>query len=310
MRAPVTLAAALAFAAGCLSPQDMPTSSIEIPLQQTGSDGNLYHLNGAFTIAAGDGSTIHVPAGSNAAQVVVPHVPPGIAMISLDAGWSLLESTDSGTTYATVDAIVSSPNPNVVRVLANQPTSMEMQFIVRKPNGTLTISLGVDPAPRELAGGVIADMGTLDYAPYTNARFDFAIYFDVPPTRTITADGLKQLTFDSTANNAMEAFNDTNGLFVNTVAPAMAGGDLHYTVTAQADGTTVVQGSYSGANSPGSTLQFGPHTVDPAVPVDADGYPTDEFFYDPFVPFTLDTFFDDGDATLDGQLRLRFIPPA
>lgn len=308
MRTTVTIVAALACAGGCISSQDHSTSSIEIPLQQTGSDGALYHLNGSFTILAGNGSTIHVPAGNNAPQVVVPQVPPGIATITLDAGWSMLVSTDGGATYTTVDAIISSANPNILRVLANQPASTEFDFIIRKPNGVVTISLGVDPAPRELAGGIIAQTGTLDFAPYTNARLDFAIYFDVAPTRVTLADGSKQLSFDSESNNAMEAFNDTNGLIANTIAPGMSGGSLQYTVTAKTDGTTEVAGTYSGANSP-TTITFGPHTVDPAVPVDSSGFPVDEFFYDPFVPFTMDSFFPDGDATLNGQLRLRFIPP-
>lgn len=305
----VMFVAALAIAGGCVSNADHATSTIDIPLQQTGSDGNLYHLNGAFTIVAGDGSTIHVPAGSNTPEVVVPRVPPGIASISVDPGWSLLVSSDGGMTYTNVDAIISSPNPTVIRVLANQPASTEFDFIVRNPNGVLTISLGVDPAPRELAGGIIGQTGTLDYAPYATAKLDFAIYFDVAPTKTTLADGTKQLVFTSSANNAMEAFNDANGLIATMVAPAMSGGYLQYTVSAKPDGTTEVQGNYQGANEPGSLLEFGPHTVDPAVPVDADGFPVDEFFYDPYVPFQLDTFFPDGDATLTGQLRLRFIPP-
>jgi hypothetical protein len=32
------------------------------------------------------------------------------------------------------------------------------------------------------------------------------------------------------------------------------------------------------------------------------------FFYDPFMPFTQDTFLSTGDATLTGQLRMRFLP--
>lgn len=291
--------------AGCVSTEPPVTSSVDIPLQQVGPDGALYRLVGTFSIMAGNGSTITVD-GSGTSTTVTANVPPGIAFVTLDPGWMLEQSTDAGTTFTAVDAIVSSPNPVVLRALPNHADTVEFDFIVRKPTGSVTISFGVDTTPRELSGGIVIQTGTLDYAQYVNKRFDIAIYFDTAPVKQTLGDGTKQLVFDTDHNNAMEAFNDPIGLVQNTVAPGMAGGVLHYTVAAKPDGTTEVAGSYLGLN--GTTLSFGPHTQPVAVPTDADGYPIDEFFYDSELPFTGDTFFDDGDATLGGILRLRFIP--
>ncbi len=306
MRIAVSLALALAVT-GCVSTTPPTTTSVDIPLQQVGPDGAVYHLTGTFSILAGNGSTISVDA-SGTSPTVSANVPPGIAQVTLDPGWTLGQSTDGGTTFTPVDAIVSSANPVVLRVLPNHADTIEFDFIVRKPNGSVTIQFGVDPNPRELAGGIIIQSGTLDYTQYINKRFDFGIYFDSAPVKLTLADGTKQLVFDSQNNNAMEAFNDTIGVFQNTVAPAMAGGVLHYTVSAKPDGTTEVAGSYQGFGSPSSTINFGPHTQLPALPLDADGFPVDEFFYDSELPFTGDTFFDDGDATFGGILRMRFIP--
>jgi hypothetical protein len=286
------------------------TSSLDIPLTQAGGDGNIYHLTGTFDIAEATGSTVSVADSSTAATLTVPEVPPGITSVQLADGWTLERSSDGGATFQPVGAILASPNPSITRVLANQPASVEFDFIVRDANGPLTVQFGVASNPRELAGGMIVSTGTLDYAPYAGKKLDFAIYLEVLPAKQTLPDGTKQLQFTSLNFNAMEAFNDSIGLIATTVAPLMADGNLIYSIAAKPDGTTVIAGNYQSASCPCTTLTFGPDTLAQAVPLDADGFPSDTFIFDSTMPFTVDTSFDDGDATLAGQLRLRLIPPA
>jgi hypothetical protein len=141
---------------------------------------------------------------------------------------------------------------------------------------------------------------------------DLSIYYTLASLDKATLmDGSKQETFTA-GSVGIEVFNDPVGTEANVVAPAMAGGFLFYTVTVHPDGTIEVDGEFDGANSPFTVLHFGPHVMDPASsippPLDADGFAQDVFFYDPFMTFTQTTSLDTGDATLTGQLRLRFIP--
>jgi hypothetical protein len=307
MRTSIALFLATA-AAACTG--NRATSSIDIPLTQTGGDGNVYHLTATFTIAEATGAIVTVDGSTTDPTVTVNDLPPGTTSLSLAAGWTLARSTDAGATFQPVDAILASPNPSTVRVLANQPSSVELDFIVRDPNGSLTVQLGVASKPRELAGGMIVQSGTLDYAPYLGAKLDFAIYHEAAPVKQTLADGTKQLQFTSLQFNAMEAFNDPVGLIANTVAPLMADGNLIYTIAAKPDGTTVVGGTYQSGVCPCTTITFGPDTLAQALALDADGFPVDAFLFDSTMPFTADTSFADGDATFAGQLRLRIVPPA
>jgi hypothetical protein len=305
------LAIALAFASACTHSD--ATSTLDIPLTQPGPDGNLYHLSGTFAITAGDGSLVAVD-GSGTSDSVSVELPPGITSVLLQPGWALSKSSDGGATFAPVDAILASANPALLRVLGNQPATVSFMFLIRDPNGDLTITFGVDTSPRELAGGIIVQSTTGDFmGPYDHARMDLSIYYTLASLdKNTLVDGSKQEVFTA-GSVGIEVFNDPVGTEANVVAPAMAGGFLFYTVTVHPDGTQEVDGEFDGANSPFTVLHFGPHTLDPSmgevlIPLDADGFAQDVFFYDPFMTFTQTTSLDTGDATLTGQLRLRFIP--
>jgi len=85
----------------------------------------------------------------------------------------------------------------------------------------------------------------------------------------------------------------------------MTGGALTYTVSAKPDGTVELSGQLFGRFT---ELDFGPNAIDAIIPtLDADGFPSDEFFYDSTAPFTL-TAPDASTAT--GLLRIRHLLPA
>jgi len=303
---------ALVLAAGCAaSPApDVETGTLQLPLQQPGSDGALYHLNGSFEVISPAGTQTLDGTGAGAALTIT--LPPGLVTVQLLDGWTLTKSVDGGATFAPVSALLGSPNPNAARVLANQPAELSFQFLVRSTTGDLTIGFGVTPAPRELAGGVVVDNdpanATGDYVPYARARLDFAVFYDLAQVDSVVlADGTKDRTFTAGAV-AMEFYNDTLGVLSGTVGPAIAGGFLAYHLAALPDGTQTITGEIDGADTPFTVLTFGPHVLPVNVPLDADGFPTDVFLFDSLVPFSMTTSFDDGDATMIGQLRLRSIP--
>jgi hypothetical protein len=300
---------AIALASGCASApatQDPELGTVRIPLQQRGADGALYHLSAVFEIV-GPGGTQIVDATDFQPSVTLS-LPPGITTIEVLDGWTLERSTDNGATFSPVSALLGTLNPFALRVLANFSDTVVFEFLVRNPNGQVTITFGVDLNPRELAGGIIANTGTGDYAPYTRARMDYAIYHTAFVERITLPDGTKQLLFSSGAV-AAEIFNDPTGLLRDTIAPAFAGGFLQYHIDAHPDGTQEITGELDGFNDPFPVLTFGPHVFQfNALPLDADGFPLDVFFNEANVPFLLSTTFETGDATLDGTLRFRSIP--
>jgi hypothetical protein len=312
MRSSIALITAFSFAAlgaGCMTQDHDATGTLEMPLVDHGPDGALYHLSGAFEITNPDGTVQFADAGANDPSITVK-VPAGITSVQLLDGWDLQKSIDNGATYQPVSALLGSLNPATVRVLANQPASVQFDFLVRDRNGTLTISIGVATHPRELAGGAIIDTGTGDYAPYqtpATKRFDFGVFYTLGQVENATlADGTREHVYTAGAV-ALEVYNDGVGVLANTVAPTFAGGYLAYHVAAKPDGTQEVTGTLQ--SSDGQTvIDFGPHALDPVLPLDADGFPVDQFFYDPFVPFTATTNGATGTSTLAGTLRLRFIP--
>ncbi len=303
-----------ALAAGCAaSPAPAPdaeTGTLQLPLQQPGSDGALYHLDGSFEVISPAGTQTLDGTGAGASLTIT--LPPGIVTVQLLDGWTLTKSVDGGLTFTPVSALLGSPNPNAARILANQPAEIGFQFLIRATTGDLTIGFGVSPAPRELAGGVVVDNdvanATGDYIPYARARLDFAVFYDLAQVDSVVlADGTKDRTFTAGAV-AMEYYNDVLGLLSGTVGPAMAGGFLAYHLAALPDGTQTITGELDGGGSPFTVLTFGPHVLPVNVPLDADGFPTDAFVFDSLVPFAMTTSFDDGDATMIGQLRFRSIP--
>jgi hypothetical protein len=277
-----------------------------IPLQQTGADGALYHLSAQFQVD-GPAGTQTIDATGFESSVTLT-LPPGINTVTLLDGWTLEKSGDGGATYAPVSALLGTLNPFAVRVLANFSDTLTFQFIVRQATGELTISFGVTLHPRELAGGMIIGMGTGDFAPYTGARPDYAIYHDATTQRVTLPDGTKQLVFSSGAL-AAEFFNDPAGQLTGTLGPSFTGGFVQYHFDAKPDGTQAIAGELDSSLPPFPVLTFGPYTlVVNRLPLDADGFPTDVFFNEPGVPFNLDVFLPTGEATMTGTLRFRSVP--
>jgi hypothetical protein len=304
----LSIAAVTPWAPGCAtaSGPESELGTVVIPLQQTGADGALYHLSAQFQVD-GPAGTQTIDATGFEPSVTLT-LPPGINNVTLLDGWTLEKSGDGGASYAPVSAVLGTLNPFVLRVLANFSDTLVFQFIVRQASGQVTISFGVTLHPRELAGGMIIDMGTGDFAPYTGARADYAIYHDATTQRVTLPDGTKQLVFSSGAL-AGEFFNDPVGALIGKIGPSLTGGFVQYHFDAKPDGTQEIAGELDGFLEPFPVLTFGPHTlVFNRLPLDADGFPTDVFINESGVPFNLDVFLPSGEATMTGTLRFRSVP--
>lgn len=318
MRTSMSLITALSLAAsalaatlaGCVvreaAPDAPDTGTLTLPLTQIGPHGEQFRLTSAtFDIAGGSGFAQTVTSGVESEIVLA--VPPGPTTIQLRDGWSL-EQLASGA-FVPVDALLGSTNPAFVRMLASQSAVAEFDFLVRSVNGTLTIRLGVVTTPRELAGPMFVDHATGGLAAYAGARMDFAIFFDLAALdRTALVDGSKQLAYTA-GPAALELYNDALGTLAPLLRTDQTGGFLQYTVTARPDGTIELAGSMSGQTS---VLSFGPHAIDTFLPpLDVGGFPTDAFFLDFSLPFTLDATATDGaGGTLSGVIRPRHLVPA
>jgi hypothetical protein len=306
-------------AAGDVS-DDVPTGEIVLQLVQPGPHGEIFHLSNAiFDVTSASGALTTVDGSGFEAQVTLS-VEPGIATVQLRDGWTLEKSVDDGMTFTPVSALLGSLNPNIVRVLANQPSFVGFDFLVRDQNGTLAITLGIVAAPRELAGGFIvatATDGLSDYALAANRLMDFAVFFNLSSLESVTLDdGTKQRTYTAfgqqaslgpipmpTQAMAAEFYNDHLGTLSGPIASELAAGFLQYTVAARPDGTIELSGLLQGGFT---QIDFGPHAIDAVLPtLDADGFPNDVFFYDSTLPFTQTSL----QGTLAGTLRMRHIPP-
>ncbi|HEY6177445.1 MAG TPA: hypothetical protein VIX73_23470 [Kofleriaceae bacterium] len=315
--AAVALAAA-PLAAGCAEATPaLETGDLLVQLTQPGPHGEIYHLgNATFDIVnLESGTTTTVDGGGVDAQVNVS-LPPGLANVTLRDGWTLEKSTDGGATFAPVSALLGSPNPNVIRVLANQLAFMEFAFLIRQTNGTLGITLGVVTNPRELAGGVLIDTATDELAAYAtggNRTFDFGLFFNLFSLESVTLDdGTKQHVYTAfgqggsfgpfpqpTAALGSEFYNDSLGTYSGPIAHELTGGSLTYTVAALPDGTIQLSGSLVGG---ATDIEFGPSPIDAVIPpIGADGFPADVFFYNSTVPFTQTS----AQGTVTGTLRIR-----
>src|ERR1043166_7839526 len=237
----LALAITTSLASGCAtSSGPAETGTVEIPLQQPGPDGALYHLSAHLQII-GPGYTRAIDA-TDASPSITLELPPGITTVQLVDGWTLSRSVDGGASFVPVQAILASQNPAALRVRANISDTIVFQFFLRDPNGQVTISFGVGLHPLEIAGGLIIATGTGDYAPYANKRPDYAIYHDVFALSRVTLpDGTKDLVVTA-GSSATEIFNDQIGLLQHTVAPALSGAFLEYHVAARPDGTQEVSG--------------------------------------------------------------------
>jgi hypothetical protein len=301
-------------------PDDVPeTGQLVVQLTQPGPHGEIFHLNHAiFDIVPANGIPLTVEGSGSDTQVVV-ELDPGIATVQLRAGWRLEKSSDGGATFEPVGALLGSLNPNTVRILANQPSFVGFDFLVREHNGTLAITLGIVAAPRELAGGFIVSTATGDLANYAlamNRLLDFAVFFNLATLESvILEDGSKARIYTAfgqqgslgpvplpTQAVAAEFYNDKIGTLQGPIADGLHAALLQYTVAAKPDGTVELSGQLSGISG---LIEFGPHPIDAIVPtLDADGFPNDEFFYDATQPFTLTT----PTGSIAGTLRMRHIP--
>jgi hypothetical protein len=327
----VVLAFAIVFTQGCVAggggskggsddASDPTTGQLVFSLRQSGPHGELFQLVGAeFEITDATGGLTFVDSFNDVPSVSAS-VPPGIATIDLLDGWSLLKSTDGGVTFQPVPALLGTLNPQTQRVLANTPIIVSYDFIVRDPNGTVQITLGVNAQPRELVGGVVVQSGTGDLAAYatSNRTLDFAFYFGLATLESVTlADGTKEHIYTAgqltniaspipTINTPVAAdfFNDHIGTLAGPIAADLAGGFLQYAVSAKPDGTVQLSGQYSGQTT---FITFGPSPILLNIPAPGpDGFPADQFFYDPEIPFTATAL----QGTLTGVLRMRHVLPA
>ncbi len=307
---PSRLALALALAAGlgaCDSSSALePTQGqVVVPLTTTiGTD--VYRLAPAQFEVSGPGGTMVLDASSQPSLTV--ELPPGLTTVLLRPGWSLGRSTDGGHNFQPVSALLGSSNPLALRVLANTETTVAFDFLVRNPNGTVTVSFGVDPSPHQLAGGFNVTTATGALAGYAAKRLDFSSYFTVTAqSHRVEADGSKSLVY-TVGGNATEFYNDPIGTLATTIGPAFAGGYLEYRVTAKADGTQEIYGEYYGAADPYPTFIIGPGPLSNNLQLDAAGFPIDAYFHS-VAPFTLTAFVSGVDSSLTGRLILRNLLP-
>jgi hypothetical protein len=325
------LALVAPLAAGCFAEaapggddsSDSPTGELVMPLLQPGTHGELFHLgNAIFDVTDQGGALTTVDGSGNQSSVTLP-LPPGLASVSLRDGWTLERSTDGGATYQPVSALLGSVNPAGLRVLANQPAIVQFSFLIRDISGTLRVTLGVVPDPRELAGGVViatATDGLAGYALPGNNRMDFAIFFQLATLQSVTlGDGTKQHVYTAGIVSggvpgpnpptdtpiATEFYNDTLGIMAGPIAHDLAAIFLQYTVAAKPDGTFELSGEIDGATT---SIVFAPSPIDAVTSptLGPDGFPNDEFFYDSGVPFTLTS----AQGTMSGTLRMRHLVPS
>jgi predicted small secreted protein len=319
-----TLLLAAVPVAGCATApgdgEDPNTGELLLQLVQPGPHGEIYHLsNATFDIVDGTGATTTVTDSGISAQVKVS-LPPGIARVTLRDGWTLEKSTDGGSTFAPVGALLGSLNPNIVRVLANNLVFVEFDFLIRETNGTLSLTLGIIANPRELGGGILIQTATDGLAQYavSNRTLDFGVFFNLLSLERQTLDdGTKQLVYTAFGQQgsfgpvplpaqavAGEFYNDRLGVFSGPIKTDLVGAFLTYTVAAKPDGTIQLNGTLAGGFN---DFEFGPNAIDVVVPtLDADGFPNDQFWYDSTLPFTLT-----GDqGTASGLFRMRHLPPA
>ncbi len=324
--AAAVLAAALPLAQGCATdpgggaPAEGPTGELVIALTQPGPHGEIYHLaNAVFEIDHTETRVTTFVDGSGFDAQATASLPPGVVNITLLDGWSLEKSTDGGVTFQPVSALLGSPNPNALRILANQPAFVEFAFLIRQTNGTLAITLGIVASPRELAGGVVVDSASGDLAGYavgTARTLDFGVFFKLFSLESLTLpDGTKQHVYTAFGEQgslgpvalpstavAAEFYNDDIGT-LSKLAAGFTGGSLTYAVSARPDGTIELSGSLFGTTA---ELDFGPNAIDAILPtIGPDGFPDDVFFYDSTLPFTL----TDAQGTMSGLLRMRHLLP-
>ena len=303
----LSLAAATGLAGCAASSSELPADqgTLELPLTSSTGDGTIYRLSSAtFELNGPAGTTILD--GNAAVPSISVELPPGLTSVLLRPSWVLTRSTDGGSSFTQVDALLGTANPLSFRVLADTTQTLSFNFLVRNPNGQINVRFGVDDSPRQLTGGfrvTTATPPTGVLAPYANARLDFSTFFTLDGAQhLVEPDGAKTSLYYS-STTATEFYNDAFGVLSGTVGPAFAGGYVEYQVTAKTDGTQELRGTSYGFGAPFPTLEIGPATMNSPVALDAQGFPADAFFHE-VVPFTL-TLSDVDGSTASGTLVLR-----
>lgn len=276
MRLLVSLVSTLAIAASACAVDDAePTASIAIPLVQSVGD-DIYRLRDASFEITGPDTTVQTLDGDvDAASVTLP-VAPGPYTIRLLPGWTLEQLADDGSATP-LEALLGNQNPQAVHVFPDTALEVAFRFYVRTSTGSLTVSLGVVPAPHQFFGTLTFTEATGVLGVYAGRSLDYVVYFDGGQQRG--AGGVR--TYAAT-DIAVEFLRDPVGIFAGSIAGQAAGGRLDMTVSAQPDGGSVLQGAVT--TFTGIPLRFGPAPV--AAPLDADGTPFDVAFATSG-PFTL-----------------------
>lgn len=304
------LAVGLAAASltGCADSSSEPQAAegtLELPLVATTGDGTIYRLSSATFEVTGPAGTTLLDANA-AVPAVTATLPPGLTSVLLRPSWVLTRSTDGGSTFTAVDALLGTANPFSFRVLADTAQTLSFNFLVRSATSQISVRFGVDDSPRQLAGGfrvttTVPPTGAL--APYANARLDFSTFFTLEGVdHRVEPDGAKTSIYWSTTS-ATEFYNDAIGVLRDQVGPAFAGGYVEVRVTAKTDGTMEVAGDLDGYVAPFPSLDIGPAQMAIPLAVDAGGFPVDAFFHE-VVPFTL-SLGDVDSSTAGGTLVLR-----
>jgi hypothetical protein len=275
------LVCSLPLVTGCSPPKpNGATSSVEIPLIQTGSDGAVYRLSAAvFEVTAPDNTVQQLDGNVDQPSLVLQLVP-GNYSVHLLPGWTLQRSTDQ-TTFTPVEAILGSQNPQVIDVFPDNAQQVLFRFFVRDAKGGLTIQFGVVPNPQRLLGTLAFTDASGLLQQYAGKSVDYSIYFDPTQTTTMVADGTRTRTYHADGI-AVEYFNDPIGIFAGPIAQESEGGTLDFAIRVNPDNTQTLSGVAHDVT--GAPLSFGPTAI--SVAVDANGFPVDAHFQ-VSAPFTL-----------------------
>jgi len=295
----VAIVAALSFTACATEPAPTEASALEIPLITSGPDGTQYRLsNPTFVITGPTSQTVVANGDEESFQVSLA---PGLYDVRLIDGWSI-EHTRTDGTVEVLPAILGSHNPQQVRVFADTRAFLFFDFFIRNQNGTLTVSFGVDPQPRQIVGALRPSTGTGVFAAYAGQVIDYSFYFTTPDQATETTATGERVRNHYVGSIAAEFFNDAGGVLAGAVAADLTGGYLEYSSRLKADGTAEARGDYTGYTG-AVHIVFGPNPIG-FLQADETGYPRDANF-NSFGPFTLE--YNDGTqtSTLSGTARFR-----
>jgi hypothetical protein len=278
---------------------------IHIPLVQP-AVGAIYQLNTFVKITESDGTVVTLDGSGNEAALDLD-VPAGITVIELVDGWQLLRSTDGGATFAPVDALLATMNPVNLITAPNKLSVWTFEFIVRNPDGTLRLQIGVIDAPRQLDFEVFVQQASAELAVYNNTQIELSAYFATSPFQVTEADGTRDLVY-GTDTDAIEAVGDTQGLLA-PILKRFAGGFLQLTERIHPDGSQDTSLSYQAfVSGPFTELDLAPGPA--FLAADGDGFPVDGVASGFANPFSLIASGDPANPDLAGTVGSLTVFPA